>query len=121
MTSRFEPTRAWRTGLVATVGALVLSACAWGYPADPGRRPRGGSAPAAYVDETVAAWGAAAADPAAEGIYRRRCGQCHEPFDPGYAGAAEWPMFVARYGPRAGLFGAERARVLAWLQASAGR
>lgn len=121
MTSRFVHEGAWRTGLVAMMGALVLAACAWSYPADPGRRSRSGAAPATFGDETAEAWAERAADPATEALYQRRCGQCHEPLDPTYASAAEWPMFVARYGPRAGLFGAERTRVLAWLQAHAGR
>ena len=34
-----------------------------------------------------------------------RCGQCHAPFSPRHASADEWPTFVRKYGPRAGLFG----------------
>jgi hypothetical protein len=64
---------------------------------------------------------ASVGDPGARAIYLDRCSRCHEPFDPSYAPASQWPMFVARYGPRAGLVGHDRDRVLAWLQANSGR
>jgi hypothetical protein len=110
-------------------GALAaLPACSWSVPADPGRNaaqrthvePDDGSygAPAPEGGVVDAARGADA-DPAAGALYARRCAQCHEPFAPSTFTAAEWPTYVDRYGPRAGLFGAERARVLAWLQAHA--
>ena len=118
------PPPAPRLPLVTCVMLLALavgaSACRWSYPADPGRRRSGREGPvpegAAAAPEAVPG-----TDPGARAIYLTRCGQCHEPFDPGYATAAEWPMFVARYGPRAGLAGRERDRVLSWLQANAGR
>lgn len=110
-------------------GALAaLPACSWSVPADPGRNAarRTHAEPETAPTGALATTGGAAApargaeaDPAAGTIYARRCAQCHEPFAPDTFTASEWPMYVDRYGPRAGLFGSERARVLAWLQAHA--
>jgi cytochrome c5 len=111
----------------ALVGALLatpLVACAWSVPADPGRnvRERG------HVDATVASAPAAraratapiaAGDDGTRALYERKCGQCHAPFSPRHATPAQWPGLVRNYGPRAGLFGEERARVTRWLQAAA--
>jgi hypothetical protein len=101
--------------------ALGAVACAWSVPADPGENARRRSAQhagASPVQAIVAAPGRASA-PSVAALYAEKCGQCHAPFPATYASAEEWPVFVRRYGPRAGLFGAERARVLSWLQANA--
>ena len=116
-------------GLLATL-AVVTSACAWSVPADPGRnallrghaagtdadeapiRTPGGAAPAEVL-------GGNAPDAGARALYLTKCSQCHEPFSPRHASAAEWPALVRRYGPRAGLFGEDRERVLHYLQANA--
>lgn len=120
------PTPALRRSLLAAVLLAPLAACAWSVPADPGRNAalhtppeapggRGGAvAPAA-----PGAPAAIHADPSAGALYASRCGQCHEPFAPQTFSAGEWPVYVDRYGPRAGLFGADRERVLRWLQANA--
>jgi cytochrome c5 len=98
--------------------AAGVSACTWAFPSDPGARTR-----RAEPTPSVALPGDASApasdDPVARGLYLDRCTRCHDPFAPSSFSAREWPTLVARYGPRAGLFGAERARVLAWLQANA--
>ena len=39
--------------------------------------------------------------------------------EPRHATPAQWPGLVRTYGPRAGLFGEDRARVTRWLQAAA--
>lgn len=121
---------------VLALSMLALpAACSWAVPADPGENARlrsrsldvGPTAPSmpgrsdGSVDgrgaSPVRALGGDATDDGA--IYRQRCGQCHEPFSPRHASAGEWPGYVRKYGPRAGLFGEERARVLRWLQANA--
>lgn len=120
MTLRLERHR------LAVIPLLLVAACAWSVPASPGlnarlRTPRTELVPAG-ASSTVAAPRAASAaahDPATEALYRNRCGQCHAPFEPTAFSAAEWPIYVHKYGPRAGLFGAERERVLRWLQANA--
>jgi mono/diheme cytochrome c family protein len=98
--------------------ALAAAACGWSVPADPGenarQRTRQSPALAPSPQATVAA--PRPADAATQALYAQKCGACHAPFSPAYASASEWPTFVRRYGPRAGLFGADRARVLAWLQ-----
>ena len=117
----------WRSlGLAAFTPALALAAaaCSWQVPADPGlnyaqrTRPpevaRGLTAPP--TKQEVARAGE---DPQARALYLNHCSRCHAPFDPRAIPAGQWPMYVAKYGPRAGLFGADRARVLAWLQANA--
>ena len=117
--------------LVALAALAALSACAWSVPADPGTNARLRGTPAAW---TTGAEGPEYASPAAPGparafpgeatdegarsIYLARCSACHEPFPPTHASPAEWPMFVRKYGPRAGLFGADRERVTRWLQAN---
>jgi mono/diheme cytochrome c family protein len=100
----------------------VLSACRWSVPADPGRNAALRARPEpveATSGASAPAPSAADADPGAGALYASRCAQCHEPFAPGTFTAGEWPIYVDRYGPRAGLFGSERARVLRWLQAHA--
>lgn len=117
-----------RAALVLCVCAL--GACAWSVPADPGlnalRRSRAGadalSAPGASDVARPAptqVLGGAASDDGARSAYLAKCSQCHAPWPPTHATAAEWPGYVRKYGPRAGLFGAERERVLRWLQANA--
>jgi mono/diheme cytochrome c family protein len=106
--------RSWVLGLV-----VATSACAWSVPADPGRNTALRSrteieAVTALTDEA-----SAANDPATEALYVQHCGRCHAPLPPTHATAGQWPMYVQRYGPRAGLFGIERKRVLRWLQANA--
>ena len=117
------------TFLIAMTGiALLLSACAWSVPADPGLNAKlhgtppaagaaGPLAAAASGADTVTA--AAAHDAAARSLYLNHCSRCHEPIAPGAVAASDWPRYVRRYGPRAGLFGADRTRVLRWLQANA--
>lgn len=113
---------------VALLGSLLgglLSACAWSVPADPGENARGRGALLAPDSASLPSAAAQAslpaeADPAAGALYASRCAQCHEPVHPATYSAAEWPAYVDRYGPRAGLFGSQRVRVLAWLQAHAG-
>jgi hypothetical protein len=58
-------------------------------------------------------------DAAMRSLYLSRCARCHEPYEPSSASAAEWPGIMRRMAPRAGLFGPERDRLLAWLQANA--
>ncbi|MDA1193697.1 MAG: hypothetical protein O2894_00780 [Planctomycetota bacterium] len=108
------------------LGAALLplvAACAWQVPADPGLnfkyRSRA-SQPAAFVSapaEQVSV--SAASDEGARALYLDHCSRCHQPFDPQSVPAAQWPLYVAKYAPRAGLFGTDRSRVLAWLQANA--
>ena len=106
--------------LSVTFGA----ACSWAVPADPGLNARERAAPIQF-DPGPAGPGVAApapmhVDPRAAGIYAQRCGTCHELFHPTDYSAAEWPTYVNKYAPRAGLYGTERAMVLRWLQANAG-
>jgi len=54
-------------------------------------------------------------------MYARKCGRCHELFDPAEYSADDWPGYVKRYGPRAGLIAEDRATVIEYLQASAQR
>jgi hypothetical protein len=102
--------------------ALCCVACAWSVPSDPGenarrrRRPEPTAVPSAVP---LAPGARTTSDPATAAVYAEKCGACHAPFPPTHATSAEWPIYVRRYGPRAGLFGAERARVLAWLQQNA--
>lgn len=133
-----SPTRSIARGRALAAVALVLplalaaSACSWSVPADPGEnvrlRSRGADAdPAALSNPpdgslrpaSVRAIGGDASDDGARTIYLTRCGRCHEPFSPRRASAGEWPGIVRKMGPRAGLFGEERDRVLRWLQANA--
>ncbi len=107
--------------------AALLAGCAWSVPADPGQnaRLRGRS----FAEEPLPPVGPGEALPArvvgpssddgARALYASRCGSCHAPFSPRFATADEWPAHVRKYGPRAGLFGADRERVLRWLVANA--
>jgi hypothetical protein len=110
-----------RAGLLGLLLLGGLGACAWSVPADPGAlaRLRGaqgaGPDPSATVGETPRA----ASDPGARTLYLEHCGRCHEPFAPDIMAAQDWPRYVQRYAPRAGLWGRDRARVLAWLEAHA--
>jgi hypothetical protein len=114
--------------LLASTSVAALAACTWSVPADPGENARlRAGLPAWTVPATNPATPAAgdarayprpAPDDGAKAIYLARCSACHEPFAPTHVSAGEWPTYVAKYGPRAGLFGQERARVLAWLQAA---
>jgi len=130
-----------RTRLSLALGSLLaacaLAACAWSVPADPGlvaecRPCRPGcsssrdAAPAIGAPPVPLATPAKGAPPpsrrgddGARTLYVAHCSRCHAAFPPTHASAAEWPVFVRKYGPRAGLFGADRERVLAWLQANA--
>ena len=120
--------------VLSGLSLTALAACAWSVPADPGENARLRSAPPAWSVETpvprsgpgpaapgIGPRAAPAARPAsddgARAVYLARCSACHEPFAPTHVSASQWPFYVAKYGPRAGLFGDERARVLAWLQA----
>ncbi|MFO0931791.1 MAG: hypothetical protein U1E39_03680 [Planctomycetota bacterium] len=99
----------------------VLAACAWSVPADPGRNVRERGTPAAPAAPTArtASVATAVPDDGTRALYERKCGQCHAPFSPRHATPAQWPGLVRHYGPRAGLFGEDRARVLRYLQAAA--
>ena len=116
-----------RYARVFTAGLLLLAcglaACAWSVPADPGAlsRLRGTSwAPASAGAQTQAvAWEEAAEDTRAHELYLNHCSRCHAPFAPNTVSAGDWPRYVQRYAPRAGLFGEDRTRVLRWLQANA--
>ena len=52
-------------------------------------------------------------------LYARHCAKCHQLYDPGEFHRNEWPRFVKRYGPRAGLDAKQRAEVLGYLSAVA--
>lgn len=111
--------------LALGLGALLfMAACSWNVPADPGLNMelRGASAwsqtavaptPRHEIDP------GAANDTKARGVYLRKCSQCHEAIQPSALAAHEWPAAVNKYAPRAGLYGAERQQVLAWLMANA--
>ncbi len=57
----------------------------------------------------------------AQAVYRARCSLCHPPWHPTDFTPAEWPRYVRKYGPRAGLTRAERDAVLAFLVREAER
>jgi hypothetical protein len=105
---------------------LLLGACSWGVPANSGTNSivrerlhpalRGVPEPS---ESCIVPVSASAQDERARCLYLNRCAQCHKPFSPTYATAEEWPVIVRRYAPRAALYGADRARVLHWLQANA--
>ena len=57
----------------------------------------------------------------AEAVYRARCALCHPPWAPTHLAPAEWPRYVRKYAPRAGLTPAERDAVLAYLVREAAR
>ena len=97
-----------------------LTSCAWSVPASPGqnalaRTPKQETSMVTTSLETEAG----AEDSATEALYLARCGRCHVAHQPTAYSAGAWPFYVHKYGPRAGLFGEERERVLAWLQARA--
>lgn len=116
-------------GSVALAAASLSTACSWAVPADPGQNARlrshgsdaGPAADSGFAagPAPVRAVGGDATDDGARAVYFQRCAQCHEPFSPKFASADEWPGYVRKYGPRAGLFGGERDRVVRWLQANA--
>jgi len=115
--------------LVVILGlTLLFAGCAWSVPASPGRNyssrtPRTSTEiapPSGSAYDTISASARPVGDdPAIEALYHAKCGRCHVPFSPTQFSAGEWPWFVNKYAPRAGLFGAEREQVLAWLQANA--
>jgi mono/diheme cytochrome c family protein len=51
-------------------------------------------------------------------LYVRKCALCHDLFEPTEFSAHEWPAYVKRYGPRAGLSAVQRTDVTAYLQAA---
>jgi hypothetical protein len=108
------------------VAALALVACAWSVPADPGlnaarRSPDAyaASAPAGGLAQGQTLSGPGADDPVARSLYAQHCGRCHALFAPRHLSAEAWPAMVRSMAPRAGLFGANRERVAAWLVANA--
>ncbi len=110
----------------AVVLAVTSVACSWSVPADPGLNAKRRSRTPSSTDAGPSARATssaprppAAGDAEAGSIYYTKCSQCHEAFSPKHATASQWPAFVRKYGPRAGLFGPERDRVLAWLKARA--
>lgn len=48
-------------------------------------------------------------------LYARRCSGCHDAFAPTDYTADDWPAYVERYGPRAGLTPEARSAVLSYL------
>jgi hypothetical protein len=56
----------------------------------------------------------------AERIYRTRCALCHPAWTPSDFSPDEWPFWVDKYAPRAGLTPDERDAVLAYLVREAG-
>ena len=108
--------------ILGAVPCLLMMACSgFSVPADPGLRAKmyGSASDGAAAPVAATATRTAVADEGARTLYLNHCGTCHEPFDPRSMAAGDWPRFVRKYGPRAGLFGTNRARVLAWLQANA--
>jgi hypothetical protein len=57
----------------------------------------------------------------AETVYRARCALCHPPWAPTDFSPDEWPRYVRKYAPRAGLTQGERDAVLAYLVREAGK
>ena len=51
----------------------------------------------------------------ARAVYEARCALCHPPWAPTDFAPSEWPRYVRRYAPRAGLTRVERDAVLAYL------
>lgn len=116
--------RTTRARALAVLVCCFASACSWAVPAEPGLNTqlRGGADWVLAEADPIRSPDvdrAAATDVGARTLYIRKCSQCHEPFAPTDLPAAAWPAAVAKYGPRAGLFGAERQRVLDWLMANA--
>lgn len=79
----------------------------------------GGAALAAALAACASTGGPVTAEDAAR-IYRTRCALCHPAWSPTEFEPEEWPYWVRRYGPRAGLTQAERDAVLAYLVREAG-
>jgi len=98
---------------------LPAAACGWSVRVEPPKATTGGP-PRVAPAEPGASWGSVAGDPEARALYLNHCGRCHEPFLPSHAPADAWPRLVGKYGPRAQLFGKERARVVQWLKLQAG-
>lgn len=48
-------------------------------------------------------------------VYRARCALCHPPWSPTDFSPSEWPVYVKKYAPRAGLSPAERVAVTDYL------
>ena len=107
-------------GIALPLFVLLAGACRWAVPADPGLNARLRQKPAAFV-RTESLDPEAARDPGAQDLYLQKCGRCHAPFPPPHLSASRWPAMVRKYAPRAGLYGADRERVLAWLIANARR
>ena len=85
-------------------------------------RSLAGLALAAALAACAASGSAGRAGPAdAASIYRARCSLCHAPWRPTDFSPAEWPRFVRKYAPRAGLTPDERAAVLDYLVREAAR
>jgi mono/diheme cytochrome c family protein len=55
----------------------------------------------------------------AERLYRSKCSACHRAYAPSSRDAAGWAEVLSKMAPRAKLSDAERARILAYLQANA--
>ena len=53
----------------------------------------------------------------AAAVYRARCALCHPAWSPESFRPDEWPVYVRKYAPRAGLTKTERQAVLDWLVA----
>lgn len=121
--------RKGRPAATITTGLFLLlaaSACSWSVPADPGLNSKLRSRSTFTQTGTAKTAQQAAGindadDPGAAALYYDHCSRCHAPFAPTYVSAGEWPRYVRRYAPRAGLYGADRQRVLTWLQANAYR
>jgi hypothetical protein len=112
------PPRPLRPAAAGLLLLLLAGACAWSVPADPGLHAMRRADPPTARSVSSAAE-AVRDDPGARALYLSHCGRCPEPWPPTHLRAAEWPRFVRHYAPRAGLYGADRDRVLRWLQANA--
>lgn len=114
-----QPARRARLPQFLLLSWLALgTACSWGVPADPGMNARVRAEPASLAPgpATPAPAGLAGTlDARAGALYAQRCSQCHELIPPPSLTATQWRMALRKYGPRAGLFGAERTQVEAWL------
>ena len=110
-------------GLSLALLSLAASACTWSVPADPGLNARARSRDSGFdpAPEPGPSVGPRplVADDGMRGLYVSRCGGCHEAYAPSSHAASEWPGVVRRMAPRAGVFGAERERLLEWLVANA--
>lgn len=87
----------------------------------PSTRILGGLALAAALAACASAGPAGPPGPVdAAKVYRARCALCHPPWHPTDFTPAEWPRYVRKYAPRAGLTPDERDAVLAYLVREAG-